>query len=342
MKEGIELRDAGWRGDVLVLGNVLAVADRHEQSLRIKAMLEHELAITIADLTALERLDSFGPPRPLPVHLKIDTGMGRMGVLPDDCGPLVSAVRRCDSVRLAGVYSHFATADFRQPRIADLQEITFAAAVQSLKSQLPARCLLHLANSAATITRPTAHYDMVRPGLAMYGYAPAPFMREMIDLRPILRLTSHVSAVKMLPAGHCVGYGQTFTTQRPTKLGIVPVGYFDGFLRRLSNRAVVGTERGPAPIIGLISMDQLAIDVTDLGPVETGCDVVLIDPDAAAENSVESLAERMETIPYEITCCLGARIDRVVVRDAGVGTRDHMVRKTATALAAGAEIRVAG
>jgi alanine racemase len=242
--------------------------------------------------------------------------MGRMGVLPADAPQLVERVTQSRSVRLAGIYSHFATADFQLTEIADHQQSTFQSLVESLRPQLPPDCIVHLANSAATITRPDAHYDMVRPGLALYGYAPADYMREQIDLRPILRLVSHLSAIKTLPPNHCVGYGQTFTTMRDTRLGIVPVGYFDGFQRKLSNNVVVGTPHGPTPVIGRISMDQLAVDLTDLPPLALGDEITLIDADPNAENSVESLARRLDTIPYEVTCCLGPRIDRIVMQTA--------------------------
>lgn len=314
--EAIELRHLNWRGEILLLGNVLAVRDETERSDRIDAIIEHELAVTITDANAIDHLEKTRPVRPIPVHLKIDTGMGRMGVLPGDAPPLVERINKSRAIRLAGIYSHFATADFQLTEIADHQQSAFQTLVKSLRPQLPSDCIVHLANSAATITRPDAHYDMVRPGLALYGYAPAGYMREQIELRPILRLVSHLSAIKTLPPNHCVGYGQTFTTKRETRLGIVPLGYFDGFLRRLSNNAVVGTPHGPAPVVGRISMDQLAVDLTDLPSLSLGDEITLIDPDPNAENSVESLARRLETIPYEVTCCLGARIDRIVMRTA--------------------------
>jgi len=153
---------------------------------------------------------------------------------------------------------------------------------------------------------------MVRPGLGLYGYAPSAAMRRRHDLRPILRLTSRITLIKSLPVGHCVGYGQTFTTRRPTRLGLVPAGYVDGFIRGLSNNAVVGTAAGDAPVIGRISMDQLTIDLTDRPSVGVGDEVVLIDPDPARPNSVESLAGRLGTIPYEVTCLLGIRLNRAV------------------------------
>jgi alanine racemase len=184
-----------------------------------------------------------------------------------------------------------------------------------------------MANSAATITLPEAHFDMVRPGLALYGYAPAEHMARQIDLRPILKVMTHLTAVKNVPAGHCVGYARTFTTNRPTRLGLLPAGYADGILRRLSNNAVVSTAWGDCPVIGRISMDQLAVDVTDLPAAEPGSAVTLVECDPARPNSVASIAARLGTIPYEVTCLLGDRIERVAVRECNA--RKPNSRKTA-------------
>lgn len=310
-REAVELRRLGWTGDILVLGNLLAVADAEVRDERIQAMLDYGLTATIVDEVSVRHIERFGASRPIDVHLKVDTGMGRMGVLASDCHNIGAAIGASRFVSLKGVYSHFATADFELRDLASRQLEKFHVVIEKARRFADGDFLVHLANSAATITMPEAHFDMVRPGLALYGYPPAAFMRSHIELRPIMRLVSHVAMTKKLPAGHCVGYSQTFTTTRETRIGIVPVGYFDGFLRKLSNNATVGTEAGPAPVIGRISMDQMAVDLTGLPQINTGAQIVLIDPSPTAENSVESLATRLETIPYEVTCMLGPRIDRV-------------------------------
>jgi len=311
--EAVELRNAGWQRPVLVLGNALAVADGAERDDRIRAILDHDLDITVGDATAIRLLAAARPIEPVAVHIKVDSGMGRMGLLPADLPTLVDVVTATPYVRLAGIYSHFATADFKQLDLARRQLTAFNACIDAVRNRLPDDTIIHMANSAATIMLPEAHFDMVRPGLALYGYWPAPHLAERIDLHPILRVVSHLSAVKDLPAGHCVGYGQTFTTQRPTRLGLVPAGYFDGYLRSLSNAAAVGTPHGDAPVIGRVSMDQLAVDLTDLPPLQPGEPITLISDDPARPNSVAAIADRLGTIPYEVTCLLGPRIDRVAV-----------------------------
>lgn len=313
LDEAIELRELGWRPPILILGNILAVSDATERRERIAAIVRHELMVTIADETAVRHVIEAEPAKTVSVHIKIDSGMGRMGVMPESVAELMGLLRGAKCLRPVGFYSHFATADFEDRDLVCRQLTTFKETAASVAADLPSDALRHLANSAATITLPEAHFDMVRPGLALYGYPPAAQMSKLIELKPILRLISHITAVKNLPPGHCVGYGRTFTTSRPTRLGIIPAGYFDGFPRSLSNAATVGTPHGDAPIIGRISMDQLAVDLTDLPPLGPGSEVILIDDRQDRPNSVRSLADSLGTIPYEITCLLGRRVQRVRV-----------------------------
>jgi alanine racemase len=198
--------------------------------------------------------------------------------------------------------------------MANEQMTAFAGVVTRLRAaglQVP---LLHLANSAAAIYLPETHYNMVRPGLAIYGYQPRDSATSAVALRPSLRLVSHLVLVKQVPAGHAVGYGRTFVTRRPSVLGVVPIGYNDGYLRALSNRATMGLPAGDAPVVGAISMDQTMIDLTDLmahdPPPKVGDEVVIIDNHRSRPNSVESLARLLGTLAYEVTCLLGNRVAR--------------------------------
>jgi len=326
--EAVELRAAGWRHPILVLGNVLAVPDAAERRDRIDATLTYDLTLTVPDDTALRVLTDTPPARPIDIHLKIDTGLGRMGVLPDAVGALLDAVAACPHVRLRGIYSHFGTADFEQLDFARSQLATFQSVLASNARRLPSGLTRHLSNSAATIMLPEAHFDLVRPGIALYGYPPAAHMGQHVDLRPSLRLMSHLALVKDLPAGHSVGYARKFVTRRPTRIGIVPIGYADGFIRAITSRddddphahRQTVSVRYPdhaaehdAPVIGRVSMDQIALDLTDLPPLPVGSPVTLISDDDDRPHSVCALARRLGTISYEITCLLGRRIDRVPV-----------------------------
>ena len=309
--EAVELRQIGWKPPILLLGNVLAIADAEERQNRLDEIVRHGLAVTVAEATSIDHLCRMGAVfRPIDIHLKIDSGMGRMGILPAEAEKLVRRILATPEVRLAGIYSHFASADLGRPDLASHQLSVYSETLDQLAGLLPPGVVRHLANSAATICLPDTHFDMVRPGLALYGYHPAPQVFPF-DLQPALRLVSHITLIKDLPLGHCVGYGQTFTTTRQTKLGIVPVGYFDGFLRGHSNQGFVGVAGDFAPIIGRVSMDQLAIDLTELPPVSLGAEVVLISDQPDTPNSVAAIADRLGTIPYEVTCLLGRRIDRI-------------------------------
>ncbi|MBN2563880.1 MAG: alanine racemase [Phycisphaerae bacterium] len=326
LHEALELRSANWHSPILMLGNVLTVVDERERRERLRAIVKHKLTLTITDRDTIKTLARMDLQSPIDVHIKVDTGMGRMGALPDAIADLVESVRGAGTLRLVGIYSHFATADSEERDLAEKQLATMNGVVSRLwpdPLRLGEDCghsarggvIRHFANSAATITMPESHLDMVRPGLVLYGHVPADHMADRLDLRPILRLVSHLTLVKDLPAGHCVGYGQTFTTPRPTRLGIVPIGYCDGYLRSLSNSATVGTAVGDAPVIGRVSMDQLAVDLTDLPPLMPGAEVVLIDDKPDRPNSVPAIARQLGTIPYEVLCLLGQRIQRVPVGD---------------------------
>lgn len=315
--EAIELREIGWARPILVLGSVLAIGDAAERSARVDAILEHDLTTTISSAAGLDDLTAAAAKRRTlaHVHLKTDTGLGRQGAMPDDLPELVAQIVRAPSLRLTGIYSHFANADLADRAMTQKQLDEFHRQLTQLSDFLPAGVTRHLANSAAALTLPESHFEMIRPGLAIYGYLPAESLAGRVDLRPILRLTAHITLTKRIPTGHGVGYGHTWKAQRPSRIGILPIGYADGFVRRLSNNAVVGTQHGDAPIIGRVSMDQTAIDLTELPAVAIGDEVVLIDDRRERPNSVESLARSLGTISYEVTCLLGQRIDRIVRND---------------------------
>ncbi len=314
LAEAVDLRRIGWTRPILILGNVLAGLRDAERRERIAAIIDQNLTPTVTDAAVVAALGAAAnaATHKIDIHIKLDTGMGRQGLIPAELPAIVEAVRAQPTLRMAGLYSHFATADLSAHDLAVHQLELFKRLMTELSDRLPTGVIRHMSNTAATLAWPDAQFDMVRPGVGLYGYAPSDALRQQHDLRPCLRLLSRVTLVKQLPAGHCVGYGQIFTTERATRLGIVPAGYADGLLRGLSNRAIVGTPAGDAPIIGRISMDQLAIDLTDLPAVNVGAEIVLIDDRHDRPNSVEQIAKKLNTIPYEVTCLLGSRVNRVV------------------------------
>jgi alanine racemase len=215
-------------------------------------------------------------------------------------------------MRLTGVYTHLASADEADKTAAREQLARFEDVLHSCDVREP--ILRHAANSAALADLPEAHYDMVRPGIALYGCPPSDELHHPLDLQPALRLTAHLMQVKTVPAGTAVGYGLTCRFDRETRVGLVPVGYGDGYLRSLSGRGATMRIRGcDAPVCGRISMDQTVIDLTDVPAAEVGDEVEILSPDPGAPHSAAALAALAGTIPYELLCRLGDRVRRRLV-----------------------------
>ena len=252
------------------------------------------------------------------IHIKVDTGMGRMGVLPTAAMKLISYILKTPALRLEGLYTHFATADeadasFAAEQLRRFED--FLVDAKRLDGEVP---LVHAANSAAILGMPESHFNLVRPGISAYGYLPSEPMaglKVMSGLSPVMRVESQLVLVKNLPTGHTCGYGRTFRANRPTKVGIVPIGYDDGYRRLFSNRAVMQVREAQAPVIGRVSMDQTILDLTEVPAAEIGDTVTVISERRDDPNSVENLAAMADTIPHEITCLLGRRIMRQAIED---------------------------
>jgi len=244
------------------------------------------------------------------VHVKVDSGMGRSGVLPEAAPGLMDMARGEPSIAVTGMYTHFATADETDKSYARRQLDTFLAAVDACGGH--SGLCLHAANSAATIDLPQAHLDMVRPGIAIYGYPPSDEMVRKLPLKPALRLTGRLMQLKTLPAGHKCGYGLTYTVPADTLVGLVPVGYADGYPRCLSGRATMRIRGRDVPVRGRIAMDQVIIDLTDVPDATIGDEVEIISNDQANPHSAENLARLCSTITYEIITRLGNRARRVL------------------------------
>ncbi len=242
------------------------------------------------------------------VHLKVDTGMGRLGVPVKQAPDLIAAIQASPQVELSGIYTHFATAD-EQDRTATQNQL------ELFKSILPARAGLtvHTANSAATMDWPETHFDMVRPGIAIYGCHPSDQLRNRLDLKPCMSVKAKLIALKHMLEGSRSGYGLTHRYPRDSRVGIVPIGYGDGYFRCLSGKAVVRINGQDAPVCGRVSMDQMTVDVSDIEEVNVGDEVEVISADPFAPNNVENLARLADTIPYEITCHLGHNMRHTLV-----------------------------
>lgn len=253
-----------------------------------------------------------GTDRILPIHVNIETGMGRCGMPFEEAAVLLNRLRSQSMLRLAGVFTHFATADEEDLCFAWEQHKHFENFLQEHNLKNHPDLLIHSCNSAATIKMPPAHYTMVRCGIAMYGYYSRPMSSPPIPLKPILKLQAPLTLIKKIKAGETVGYGRSFLAKRDTLAGIVPLGYADGYRRIFSNKAVMKLADHFVPVIGRVCMDQLIVDVTDVPNVQTGQMVTVIDDDHQSPCGVYALAELADTICYEILTLIHAHVNRIV------------------------------
>ncbi|MCJ7544671.1 MAG: alanine racemase [Phycisphaerae bacterium] len=313
-QEALLLRRLGYRRGILMFFSACAQDGSGGAREALEDLIAREVTLTVVSAAELDAVEAAAvrAGRPAAVHVKVDSGMGRSGTPAEDLAALVAEVRRRKAVTLTGVYSHLATADETDKEAACQQLACFQAAVAAAGGG--AGLVLHLANSAATIDLPETHLDMVRPGIAVYGYQPSNEMTHRLPLRPAMRVTGRLMQIKAIPASSRCGYGLTYTFRRDSRVGLVPVGYADGYLRTFSSRTIMRVDGRDVPVCGRVSMDQAIIDLTDCPTAAVGDEVEIISADPAAPHSVENLARLAGTIPYEITCRLGRRVRRVLVK----------------------------
>ena len=294
--EALQLREQGYRGAILMFFSPCAFTDDARRN-AIGELIARDVTLTLVAAEEVAVVDEAA--RRLgqiaEIHVKIDTGMGRSGVMADSARSLCSSIQQADGLRLTGIYTHFATADESDKQFAREQLRRFRRAVSACVSD--SKLVLHAANSAATMDLPESHLDMVRPGIALYGYQPSDDIRHPLPLQPAMRVTAPLMQIKEVPAGGSCGYGLTHTFARPSLIGLVPVGYADGYLRCWSNRATMRLCGVDVPVCGRVSMDQTIVDITDLPGASVGETVEIISPDPDAPHSVESLASLAGTIP---------------------------------------------
>ena len=311
--EGIELRQAGLDAPILVMG---AVNDPDE----VRAIAQWKLQPTIVNpkqaLVFSETLTAGGSHASIPVHLKLDTGMSRLGFSWRRAVELAQFVQQLPHLHTASVYSHLATADSPDLTVMQLQHERFKMAIASLGKAdlLPPR--LHLANAAATLSAAinsnvSMHYDMVRVGLCTYGLYPAPHLRAAVDLRPVLEVKARITHLKEIEPGDGVSYSHKFVAQQRMKIAIVGIGYADGVPRLLSNQMDVLVSGQRVRQIGAITMDQLMLDVSMLSGVQEGDVVTLLGEDAGCQLSADQWAAMTGTISWEILCGFKHRLPRI-------------------------------
>ena len=304
--EALELRDSGFSVPILNVG----WTPLPDMELAAGA----DIDVTVFALGSVEAAVRAGRRlrRPVHVHWKVDTGMGRLGTPLRRVAEISRALHEADQVRVSGLFTQFASADGPSLDDAQRQHQRFVRWLVQAGRRFP-DALVHCANSAAMLRMPETQHDMTRPGLSLYGYAP-PHCEGIIALRPALTLKTVVTQVKRVAAGDSVGYGATWVAPTASMVATLAAGYADGFDRRNSNRGRVLVKGVVCPVVGRVSMDQATVDVSAVDGIVPGTEVTLLGPSPAGEVDAAAVAERIGTIPNEVLCAVASRVPRVPVR----------------------------
>jgi alanine racemase len=304
--EAASIRELGPGWPVLVLSPVLPAEDKY--------LIEYDITAAVSTPEEVDRFDAVGQEagRVVAIHLKIDTGMGRLGVWHEEAGQLYERIRRAEHVRLDGAFTHFSSAD-EDPAFTDEQRRRFLVALRSCAGLDPSRLLIHADNSAGL---ETAHgeqpFNAVRVGLLQFGILPHPnSMLARVHTEPVFSFRTRVGIVKRLPAGTDISYGRTMTLQRDSLIAVLCAGYGDGVARACSNRAQVLVHGIRCAVLGRVTMDQTIIDVTDVPGVSCGDEATLVGRQEGAEISIAEFSDWSDSIPWETLCSVTKRVPRV-------------------------------
>ncbi len=312
VEEGIALRRSGIRAPILLLG--------YTDPSRYTDLVEFNLTPTIFNIDTAACFSALAAAAGalLNVHLKVDTGMGRVGFLPTEAVAMVSSIARMPGLAAEGLFTHFAAAEDLDGAYTRQQLQLFDKIIEQCGREGIEFKKIHAANSAAAINYPRSYYNMLRLGLAMYGHYPDPGMGEADDmpgLKPAMTFKSRVVMIKQVPPGSSISYGCTYTTTSPALIATVPVGYADGYSRLLSNRGQVLIRGCRVPVVGRICMDHLMVDVTGLPGVSLNDEVVLYGRQGEETVTVEEMAAQIGTVNYELLCAIDKRVPRYYFRD---------------------------
>jgi alanine racemase len=318
LEEALELRQAGIDLPLLVLGPL-----GEEQ---VAMAIEHRITLGVPGPEELEIVARAARERDIAIHLKLDSGMGRMGVVETELPNVAEIMRSAPRLRIEAFYTHFANASDPEDAFTTEQAARFDTLVETLRQAGITAARRHVANSAAAARGLVREGDFVRAGITLLGAQPldrAPSPPP--GLQPLMRWRTEIARLKDLPEGHVVGYGKTFTTTRPSRIATIPAGYADGYSRGLSNRGEVLVRGKRAPIAGRVSMDMTNIDVTDIPGVAIGDEVVLLGSQGGETITVEEIAKKLDTISYEVFCGVSARVPRVYHGDGAARVRSRFL-----------------
>ncbi len=308
LEEGIALRKAGIRTPILVLGGAVGYQAVH--------FLEYDLDLTVSSIALARRIaeEVRANGHRARVHLKIDTGMGRIGVSWQNAFPFIEEALQMPELEVAGIYSHFAAADEADPSFTLKQLERFGSILEELEARGLRIPLVHIANTGALFQHPQSRFNLVRLGISLYGCRPSEEISVPVELEPVMSLVSEVVFVKRVSGGTPVSYGCTWRAPKETTIATIPIGYGDGYLRALSNTGQVLIRGMRFPVVGKVCMDQIMVNCGD-ERVEVGDPVVIIGKQGNQHINVEETARWLNTIPYEVTTTINTRVPRVFVEE---------------------------
>lgn len=312
--EAMELRRTGIEASIMILGYTpLAFA---------RDLINYSIEQTVYsyDYAAVLSKEAQRLKKKAKMHIAVDTGMGRIGFLPnEESVEEVLKISKLPNVELEGVFSHFSAADEEDKTYTIEQKDKFNWFLKELNKKGIKINTKHISNSAAIIDLPDLDYDAVRPGIITYGYYPSEEVnKDALELKRVMTLKTNVIHVKQIAEGECISYGRSFKTQRPSIIATLPVGYADGYTRLLNGKAKVIINGKLAPVVGKICMDQCMVDVTDVGQVNVGDEVILLGEQNNIKFDADDIAELLGTISYEVICMISKRVPRVYIRDGEV------------------------
>lgn len=308
IEEALELRECGINIPILVFG--------YTPLTQAEELIVHNITQTVFDINYVEDLEkiALNVGKKAKVHVKIDTGMGRIGYTDLKVAEKeIEKMMEMEGVEVEGIFTHFATSDEKDKSYAEQQFDMFKKLLERLKEKGINIPLKHIANSGAIIDLKYTYLDMVRPGIVLYGSYPSEEVKRPLDLRQTMGFKAKIVYIKEVPEGTSISYGKTFITKRKSKIATLPVGYADGFNRLLSNNYHVLVKGKYAAVIGRICMDQTMIDVTDIEGVEVGDDVIIFGNQEGEKITAEEIAKKLNTIPYEVYCGISSRVPRIYI-----------------------------
>lgn len=305
VNEGRALRESGITTDIIVLGPTF-----DEQ---LPDALHSRLTLVVGDRPRLTALARAAAEKGLsvPVHLKVETGMGRLGFSVDEMPVVLDSLRNHSSLRVDGLMTHLSDADGKTSDYTEQQLATFHQTLELLAARGLHPPLIHAANSAAIVRYPTSHFSLVRPGIMLYGYHTLPGSVPAPSLKPVMTLRTTIAHLRTVKPETSISYNRTFVAARPSTIAVLPIGYADGYSRRLSNRGAVLIHGQRAPIVGTICMDMTMVDVTDIPAAQVGDQVIIIGHQGRDTIGADEIAEWTATIPYEVLCGIGPRVPRI-------------------------------